>query len=157
MQKSDIILAACVAALGIAITMSLCTPSRFEKEMERRETDVKQRLVMIRQAEERFLKHHGTYAADFPTLVNGGYLADSLQYVPHSGGLRFSLSTDVLIAPSGRMQPVMECGAQYQVYLRGLDRNAIDKLTTDAQFDGRYPGLRFGDLTSAGNNRGNWE
>lgn len=157
MQKSNTILAACVAALCIAITMSLCTPSRFEKEMARRETDVKQRLVMIRHAEERFLQHHGTYAADFPALVRGGYLADSLQYVPHSGGLRFSLTTDMLTAPSGRMQPVMECGTQYHVYLRGLDLNAIDKLTTDAQYEGRYPGLRIGDLTPAGNNRGNWE
>lgn len=150
-------LTACAAILGVACIMSVNAPLRFDRERSERETAVKRRLVQIRHAEERYRQKHGAYAADLRTLVNGGYLADSLQYVPHSGGQRFDIAVSIHTTPSGRTMPTMECGAEYSAYLKGLDGNAVANLTATAENAGRYPGLRIGNITTPNDNRGNWE
>jgi hypothetical protein len=53
--------------------------------------------------------------------------------------------------------PLMECGAQYQQYLNGLDRNAVANLIETANKAGDYPGLRIGRLDQANGNAGSWE
>ena len=53
--------------------------------------------------------------------------------------------------------PLMECGAQYQQYLNGLDENSIANLVEAANEAGLYPGLKIGDLITPNNNAGNWE
>ena len=143
----NIVLTVCVAALTAVCAMSISTPVNFEKERTERETAVKMRL---RNAT-------GSYAGSFAQLTEGGFLADSLQYVPFAGAQRFSLSATVLTTKSGRKVPLMECGAEYKTYLQGLDPGLTDGLTQQAEAEGRYPGLKIGDLTTPNDNDGNWE
>lgn len=151
------ILALLAAALAVACFMSLYVPIRFGRQQEARERTVKERLIKIRSAQERYRKTHGTYAADLLLLVRSGLLADSLQYIPYSDGKKFTLETTVQTARSGRAVPLMECGAGYNDYLSGLDKNAIDELTERANNAGRYPGMKIGDIKTPNNNAGNWE
>ena len=51
----------------------------------------------------------------------------------------------------------MECRAYYDDYLQDQDKGDVDDLKNEATNAGRFPGLKFGDLTLAGNNAGNWE
>lgn len=130
---------------------------RLERRVAEREQAVKARLVQIRAASERYRAAHGGYAPSLQTLVRGGYIPDSLQYVPFSGGRRFSYSADVMTTRSGRELPVMECGATYADYLSGFDSGEIRRLIGGAEEEGRYPGLCFGDTESGAGNKGNWE
>ncbi len=155
--NQNIVLAICVAALAVVCCLSVSTPMRFDKEQARRERIVKQRLVKIRMAEEQYRKRNGCYSGDFQTLVRGGYLAEELTIVPFSDEERFELSATMLVGKSGRQTPLMECGAQYQQYLNGLNENNIANLIEAANETGRYPGLKIGDLSTPNNNAGNWE
>lgn len=51
----------------------------------------------------------------------------------------------------------MECGATYDDYLQGLDPQEIERLTREANDNGKFAGLKIGDLTTPDNNAGNWE
>ena len=51
----------------------------------------------------------------------------------------------------------MECRAPYAAYLKGLSEREIYNLTDAAEKQGRYAGLKIGDLTTPNNNAGNWE
>ena len=153
----NIVLTVCVAALTAVCAMSISTPVNFEKERTERETAVKMRLVTIRAAQERYRNATGSYAGSFAQLTEGGFLADSLQYVPFAGAQRFSLSATVLTTKSGRKVPLMECGAEYKTYLQGLDPGLTDGLTQQAEAEGRYPGLKIGDLTTPNDKDGNSE
>ena len=51
----------------------------------------------------------------------------------------------------------MECRAYYEDYLKGLDEDYISELKENALSRGAFPGVKFGDLTSPSDNRGNWE
>lgn len=155
--KKNFILTLCVLALVVLCFLSVYSPMRFEEKQAAREREVKERLVSIRQAEEQYRKQHGTYTGDFAALVNEGFLADSLTYIPYSDGKRFELSATVVEMTSGIQEPRMECGAQYQQYLDGMDENTISNLIETANKAGKYPGLRIGGLEEANNNAGNWE
>ena len=50
----------------------------------------------------------------------------------------------------------MECGAEYESYLDGLDEESIQQKIEEANYAGNYPGLKIGDLTTDNNNAGNW-
>lgn len=76
------ILALIAIMLAITCAMSVCAPIRFEKQQARREQTVKERLVKIRYAEEKYRRANGVYCGSFDILVKEGYLADSLQYIP---------------------------------------------------------------------------
>lgn len=151
------ILAILAVALAAICVSSIIMPINFTKEQERREREVKSRLMGIRLAEEKYCKSHGVYAASFDSLIAGGFLADSMQYVPYSENKRFELSATVIIRKSGRQTPLMECGAKYADYLTGMDGNTIMQRTVDAENKGKYPGLKIGDITTPNNNAGNWE
>lgn len=151
------VLALLAAALTVACGLSICAPMRFDKQQAERGHAVKARLVQIRRAQEKYRKANGAYAPDLSLLVKEGLLADSLQYIPYSGGRKFDLATTVHATPSGRTLPLMECGAQYADYLRGLDPGAIANLAEQANNAGTYPGLKIGDLNTPNNNAGNWE
>lgn len=156
-RGNNFILTACVLMLVIICFLSVYRPMVFDRERGERELTVKTRLMKIRQAQERFRKATGTYTGSFATLVKKGYMADSLQYIPYSDGERFSLSATTVITKSGQQMPLMECGAQYQQYLNGLDENSIANLVEAANEAGLYPGLKIGDLITSNNNAGNWE
>ena len=156
-RKKNFILTLCVLALALLCFFSVYSPMRFEEEQGKRELAVKERLIKIRQAEEQYRKTTGNYCGDFATLVKEGYLADSLTFIPYAEDERFELSATVQVEKSGRQVPLMECGAQYQQYLNGLDENSIANLIETANQAGRYPGLRIGGLEEPNNNAGNWE
>jgi hypothetical protein len=151
------VLGALAAALAVTCVLSIHAPMRFDGLRAEREQAVKERLVRIRYAEERYRQTNGTYTDDFNELVRGGYLADSLQYVPFSGGKKFDIAVNMQTGKSGRQIPLMECGAEYVEYLDGLDGNSISNLVEEAESAGRYPGLKIGDLTTPNDNAGNWE
>lgn len=157
MKANFILTSACVAALAAMCCISVMSPIRFENEQAKREAAVKQRLLKIRTAEERYKAKAGTYTGSFKELVGKGFLADSLQYIPYSEGRKFELSATTQISKSGRTVPLMECGAPYEAYLEGLDQEAIAGLVEKANDSGGYPGLKIGDITQAGDIAGNWE
>lgn len=155
--KNNYLLAMCVLLLAVVCWMSVNAPIRFEKEQEKRETAIKERLMAIRKAEELYRKQHGAYTGDWATLIQSKLLADSLQYVPYTDKHRFSLSATTIIGKSGQQIPLMECGATYDIYLQGLDKHAISSLVEEANEAGRYPGLKIGDISELNGKHGNWE
>lgn len=150
------ILGACLAVLVTLCILSIRQPMHFRQEQERREQAVKERLLLIKSAEERYRARHGAYAGDFKTLVRGRYLADSLQYIPFSGGKKFSLAATTIVGKSGKQIPLMECGATYEDYLDGLNESNIQEVTEQANGAGLFPGLKIGDITTDNDNAGNW-
>ncbi len=156
-NKRNIILVGCVAVLVMLCCFSIGTPIHFDNEQQQREREVKQRLLTIRQAEERYCAKHGTYTGDFDELKRKGLLADSLRYIPYSNHKTFVLRASATMGKSGRQIPLMECSAKYSDYLEGLDKTSVDNLTDEAIAQGRFPGLKIGDLEEPNNNAGNWE
>lgn len=155
--KSNHILMCCVLALAVLCFLSVNAPVRFKREQQQRELVVKQRLLKIRQAEMQYRRLHRVYVGSFKQLTDAGLLADSLSYIPFSGGQRFSLTVSMALGKTGRQIPLMECGATYGQYLQGLDAYSITNLIEEANAAGRYPGLKIGDITTDNNNAGNWE
>lgn len=149
-------LAGCVFIMALLCLVSIGSPMYFEKQKTRRESAVKERLMAIRAAEERYRARHGVYAATFKELARGGLLADSLADVPGVKGQRFSLTATTIPGKSGKAIPVMECGATYKQYLDGLDKTSVDELTEEANANGRFPGLKIGDTETPNDNVGNW-
>ena len=157
LKNQNIILGFCVLVLVVLCWLSVERPMRFEREQAEREKAVKARLLHIRTAEERYRARKGVYTGDWATLIRAKLLADSLQYVPFSGKERFHLEASFVMGKSGRQIPVMQCGATYDQYLKGLDENAVANLTEKANMGGRFPGLMIGDITQPNENAGNWE
>lgn len=158
MRKINIALALTAAVLAVLCWLSVSEPMRFDKERERREAVVKQRLVSIRAAAERFRQRSGAYTGSLQTLVDSAGLADSLRYIPFAAGKRtFHLQASSVVSRAGRSTPVMECYATYDEYLDGLDRDEIMSLTSAAGAAGRFAGLKIGDLGTPNDNSGNWE
>ncbi len=149
-------LGGCVLLLALLCLMSIGSPILFEKQKTKRENAVKERLMTIRAAEEKYRAKHGTYAASFKELARCGLLADSLGDIPCVKGQRFSLTATTLPGKSGKAIPVMECGATYKQYLDGLDKSSISELTDEANTNGRFPGLKIGDTETPNDNVGNW-
>lgn len=153
----NLLLGAIALGLFAVCIASIMSPVRFADEQAARETVVKQRLIKIRAAETAFLARHGRYCASLDSLVSGGYLADSLKFIPFSAGKMFELDASTVTTKSGKHVPVMECGARYEHYMEGMDENSVYNLTAKAGAMGLYPGLKIGSLTSPGNTAGNWE
>ena len=151
------ILAAAVVALAAMCVMSVYAPIRFDRQRELREQAVRHRLGLIRDAAERYRSLKGAYTGQLNELVRLHLLADSLQYIPYSARKRFHMQASTVTARSGRQTPVMECSTTYDEYLQGLDPNRIHNLAAQAQAEGRFPGLKIGDIETPGDNRGNWE
>ena len=150
------ILGACAAVLFVLCLLSIYQPLHFQSQQAEREKAVKERLLIIRTAEEKYKSRHGVYTGEFSTLVKGKYLNSSLQYIPYTDNKKFSLSATTIVGKSGKQIPLMECGATYEDYLEGLNKNSIQELMEDANTNGNYPGLKIGDLTTDNNNAGNW-
>lgn len=150
------ILGTCAIVLFVLCLLSIYQPLHFQSELAKREKVVKERLVKIRTAEEKYKKRHGTYTGDFALLVKERLLADSLQYIPFTEGKRFSLTASMQVAKNGKQVPLMECTATYEDYLDGLSENEIQEITEKANAIGNFPGLKIGDLTTDNNNAGNW-
>lgn len=147
----------CVVVLVLLCVASIMRPLHFQQQQTRRETIVKQRLLTIRAAEERYRQRHGVYTGDFANLVGSGLLADSLQYIPFSDGRKFHLEASVLLSRGGHNVPLMECSATYDDYLHDLNRDAVGNLNEEAGEQGRFPGLKIGSLDEPNGNAPSWE
>lgn len=91
------------------------------------------------------------------SLYDDDFVADSIPFIPYSGGEKFDIMATIIINKSGTMQNVMQCAATYQQYLKGMNEREIYNLTDFAEKSGRFAGLKIGDLYTANNNAGNWE
>lgn len=153
----NMFLAGIVVLLAYLCVAGISAPLTFNEERTAREKDVKKRLIKIRHAEEAFKKANGKYCPALETLVKGGWMADSLRYIPHSNKKEFSLAIGTTMSRAGETIQLMECGAEYADYLEGLDRNSVNAITEEANNSGLFPGLRIGSLTEDNGNAGNWE
>lgn len=155
--NNNFALAAMVVLLAVAVFLSVARPVSFAGKMETREKEVKQRLLEIRNAEENYRHATGHYTASLDSLVKLGLLKEGHQMIPYGNGQPFQAAVNIVKLPSGRMVPIMECGARYDEYLAGLDEHEIAAQIERADAEARYPGLKIGDLTSPNDNKGNWE
>ena len=148
----------CTAILLLLFILSVMKPISFEKQQKERETAVKACLIKIRNAEEKYRQKTGVYTGDLSILIKTGLLKKEEQYIPYSEtGKKFTLQATVQLSKSGHQIPLMECGASYNDYLQGLNKDDISNITEQANTQGRYPGLRIGDITEPNDNAGNWE
>jgi len=85
------------------------------------------------------------------------WIADSIKYVPFSGGKTFELGATTINTVSGVKVPVFEAKAHNNVYLQGLERQEVINLNDKSKKLEKYPGLKVGSLEEANNNAGNWE
>ena len=90
-----------------------------------------------------------------------GFVADSLRYIPFSGGDTFEIVAVPNTTKSGAIIQVMECNAPYESYLKGMGKRGarlIYNSVEAAEAKGAYPGLKIGDAGNGwNNNAGNWE
>lgn len=153
----NIILAICAVVLAALCIRSIYTPIRFKAIRSQREAQIKARLVKIRQAEEHYRTRFGTYTADLKRLVSMGLLPDSCVAVPHTDGQTFKIAVSTVIGKTGQQIAVMECSTEYRAYLNDMDENAVNRIEHEALQQGRFPGLKFGDISQPNENKGNWE
>ena len=154
--NNNVILGACVVVMMLLCVLSISQPIRFQKSMEGREAEVKEKLMLIRSAEEKYKAKHGVYTGDFATLIKGKYLKADDAIIPYSDGKKLSLAAATIVGKSGKQIPLMECSPAYEDYLDGLDEEAIMNVTEEANYAGRFPGLKIGDITKDNDNAGNW-
>ena len=84
--NNNVILGACVVIMMLLCVLSISQPIRFQKSMEGREAEVKEKLMLIRSAEEKYKARHGVYTGDFATLIKGKYLKADDTIIPNSDG-----------------------------------------------------------------------
>ena len=145
-------------ALVIAIVASIMKPMSFNTTVTQREKAVIERMKLVRTAAARYRDvNDGMFCSTIDSLVMSGYLADSLKFIPYSDNKVFEYETAVIQTKSGEEVSLMECRAYYDDYLHDLSKTYIEELKNEATNNGRFPGLKFGDLTMASNNAGNWE
>lgn len=154
---TKILLLTCILSLFLVCIISAYSPIKFLHEQTFRENEVKEKLILIRNAEKKYIEKNGYYCGSFKEMINMGYLKAQTQYIPYSQGKTFSLSTSSQFLKSGKQIPLMECSAMFSDYLKGLDNNKIKEITEKANSSGKYPGLKFGDITIFNDNAGNWE
>jgi hypothetical protein len=65
-----ILLIAAIVLLGYLLVNSILNPIRFNKEKDRREEAIKERLIDIRTAQVAFKSKYGRYTGSFDTLIN---------------------------------------------------------------------------------------
>jgi len=65
-----ILLIAAIVVLGYLLVDSILNPIRFNKEKDRREEAIKERLIDIRTAQVAFKSKYGRYTGSFDTLIN---------------------------------------------------------------------------------------
>lgn len=154
--NNNAILGACVIIMMLLCALSISQPLIFEKQMASREAEVKEKLMLIRSAEERYKAKYGVYTGDFAVLIKAKYIKAEDTLIPYSDGRKFSLAATTIIHKSGKQIPLMECGATYEDYLDGLNEEAIQQVTEKASDAGNFPGLKIGDITKDNDNASNW-
>jgi hypothetical protein len=82
--------------------------------------------------------------------------ADSLKYIPFSGGAPIEMSA-VVKKVSGVDVPLFEAKIPYKLLLKDLDNQLRINLDAQRKDQNRFPGLQVGSVTAPNNNAGNWE
>ena len=155
-RHTNTLLAFCAAALLTACVVSVCRPVRFDGEVTKREKAVKERLLQIREAEERYKKQHGTYTEAWESLISEAQLPTQCQYIPYTDTIRFTLKTSNDVALSGQPLPLVQCEAHCSTYLNGLNEKDIQQYIHRKETKGQYAGLKFGDISKPNDNATNW-
>ena len=156
-NRNNSILGLIVFVLLALCVVSIYVPARFDEQRKEREKAVIECLDAIRNAQENYKSRYGRYCDNLQILVNERLLASTTQYIPYSGKQKFSLKTEVKKDKGGKDISLMECGATYTQYLKGLNRASISTLMEEAVSNGIYPGLKIGDIEKNNHNAGNWE
>lgn len=91
------------------------------------------------------------------TLYPKGFQPDSLRYIPYGKGAQFEMEVLGKLSSSGLSYCLLEVRAPGDTYLDGLDRRSILAWKDLQEQQGRYAGLKIGDLEMPNNNAGNWE
>jgi len=159
-----------VAKLPTIIKQGVLTEAQMEKGM----TEAKAAAIVARgDAAEiaanglQEFRRDTTWVSLIDSLYGEDFNADELCYVPYSDAVdnekkKFDLLATVGKTRSDELIPVMECGAEFEVYLSGESklwaREAANKREI-AEGMGNYPGLKIGVAsgTQWNNNAGNWE
>lgn len=102
-----ILLIAAIIVLGYLLLDSIMNPIRFNKEKDKREDAIKERLINIRTAEVAFKSKYGRYTGSFDTLINF-VKTDSFPLIYKEGSV-----TDEMIEEWGR-------NAEREALSRGL-------------------------------------
>ena len=128
----NIVFAIIIVVLAYFLVESIMKPIRFNKEKDRRETAIKERLIDIRTAQEAYKSVKGSYTGSFDTLIT--FLkTDSLPLVYKLGSL-----TDEMIAAG--------ITTEKEAVKKGLiSRDTTYVPVRDSIFDKGYPidQLRF--------------
>lgn len=91
------------------------------------------------------------------TIFAKGFDPDSLRYVPFGGGAQFEMAIRTDTTKSGDPLSLFEAKTPFTVYLKGVNDQEMKNLISDLTKQGRYCGLKVGDIENANNNAGNWE
>ncbi|MDR0891757.1 MAG: hypothetical protein LBN24_04005 [Mediterranea sp.] len=103
-------------------------------------------------------KRDTMWVAVLDTLYPKGFNADSLRYIPYSGGEPFEMAIkNDTAANTGAPINLFEVKAPYEAYLKGLDRQQIVNLKDLDEKMNRFPGLMVGSIDNPNNGAGNWE
>ena len=84
------------------------------------------------------------------------FVADSLKYIPFSGGQEVEMESEVRKV-SGVDVPLFEARMPYKALLKGLDNQLRINLDDQRKQSNQYEGLMVGSITAPNNNAGNWE
>jgi hypothetical protein len=105
------------------------------------------------------IKRDTTYVSIMESLFGKEYPIDSLRYVPFSSPLtEFEMEKGELTSGAAAITvKVVEVRTPYKVYLQGLNRQEVINIVETQEKMNKYPGLKFGSVTEANNNAGNWE
>ncbi len=105
------------------------------------------------------IKRDTTYISILESLFGKNYPIDSIRYVPFSNPLtEFEMEKGELTSGAAAISvKVVEVRTPYTVYLNGLNRQEIINIVETQEKMNKYPGLKFGSVTEANNNAGNWE
>jgi len=151
---------------AIIVSPQISTPIRFENELNKRKTQVIERIKDVRTAQRTFKAKHQHYAEDFdeleqflyanPMLLNCGI--EQLRYIPNSSS-EFIMETGFVKTSSNRTGPCIEVRAPYKLFLDTIEyRQEIINLIDEEVYNfNRYPGVKFGSMEEANNEVGNWE
>jgi len=98
-----------------------------------------------------------SFVSVLESVFGKGFPIDSIAYVPFTNNARFEMEASMYLSTSGIKTPLFEARVPFSVYLQGLDEQEIHNLIDARRTQGKYEGLKVGDITSPNNNSGNWE
>lgn len=91
------------------------------------------------------------------SILFHGYPADSIRYVPGSGGVSFEMATSNIMTTSRVVVNVFEAYVLNDIFLKDLDRQLVVNYNDQRIKTTGFPGMKVGDIREPNNNAGNWE